>query len=590
MNSCLLLLVLLVMGAPHIYAQIIPSPGARINYTQVMFEYGKVKGADRYIVQLAEDTDGASFQHLLLEQIDSSTATMISGLQFGKKYLWRYAGLKGEQMPDWKGPYRFETAVDSLLSKNFLTLIVTKNDTALNSGGLIANDCTHSIIDRNGSLVWYLPKVNWHAAYVKKTFEIKPQIFDLRLTPGGTVTYLADAEPGEFDLDGNALWRAPYAGNPLEVNAESFNHDFKRLPNGHYMVLSNELWRILPDYYDTVAMKKKYPARQVINGKEYAGVEFGKVLEYDKKGNVVWSWNAESYFDKNALKPKKDSSGFNYEFRAHVNAFSVDQKNEFVYMGFRDISRVIKIDKRTCNVVNSWGDTLPSGEAKSFVPFHQQHDANVLKSGNIAVFNNNDYPGSDSFSSVIVFSQQPGKNGKIVWQFNCDFDSLDRHAGRNGGNADQLANGNFLVCMGNMNRIFEVTPDKKIVWAAVIKSAERSGDKFFHRLYRAHYISSLYPCYFTFQTGQDTVTEKALRFSVRIFNEGTDTDGYLVKAASTSGIYSRQINVAAISPGRSAAFEIKPDKFLHAGDKIMVNVSSKTNPDRVRRNLVVVIK
>lgn len=568
-------------------AQINPRQGAKINYTQVMLEGTNIKGANRYIFQLTEDTTSAPFNHLLLEQKDSSTATLINGLQFGKKYQWRYAALKEKQPLTWKGPYDFEIVGDSLLQYNLLNIKVTKNEAGSTTGGLILNDCSHSIIDRNGNTVWYLPKINWHMVLNKKNLSVRPQIFDMRLTPEGTITYLADSIAVECDLAANRLWKAPNDGKVSGGTVESYNHSFKRLPNGNYMVLGNEIWRKLPDYKDTAAIAKKYHNRKITDGKEYAQVEFPTLIEYDKKGKVVWSWSSESYFDKDALSPQKDTTRLGNELNAHVNSFSVDKKNEFVYVGFRNLGRIIKIEKKTGNVIDSWGDKSAASGAAKYVQIHQQHDANLLDDSTIAVFNNNDYPGADSFASVVIIKQQSTDGNYVAWKFNCDFDSLDKHAERNGGNVDELKNHNLLVCMGNMNRIFEVTRNKKIVWEATLIPNGRSGEMFFRRLYRAHYISSLYPCYFTFKTDEDTLTSPMAKVHLKIFNKGSESDSYEVHVMSGSGTFIKEFTTPSVAAGKSVQFEIKSDNPLVGKDLVEVSVVSKTNPNLDKRVMLV---
>ena len=579
---CLLCLI-------HCKAQIFPAPESKLNYTQVMFEYPGVKGAVGYIIQLAEDTANTTFDHFLVEQRDSATATLVTDLQFGKKYKWRYAGTKNGQPITWIGPYKFQVMADSLISSNLVGNLISTND-ASNAGGLIINDCTRTINDRTGKIVWYLDKVQWHVLFKKKNLELKPQLIDLRLTPSGTITYLADSIATETDLNGNKLWRAPNDGKVSGASTESYNHDFKRLSNGHYLVLGNELWRKLPHYRDTLATQKKYPNRKLMDGREYGQVEFGTVMEYDKNGKLVWSWNSQNYFDSDALSPRTGSAQPDFELKAHINAVSIDAKNEYAYIGFRNISRIVKVDKKTGRVVDSWGLKLPTGGAKNEVLLHQQHDANILEDGSLAVFNSNDYPGSDSFSRAVIFSTGTADDGKVLWSYDCNFESLDRHADRNGGNVDELKNGNLLVCMGNMNHIFEVTRNKKIVWENTIKPNGKVGDIYFHRLYRAHYISSLYPCYFVFKTMADEVPEKVSSFSLKIFNKGSESDSYLVKTYSMSGVFYKQVSTANVGANQSLMVDIKPDKFMAAGDKIEVVISSKTNPDFERKGEMMVVK
>ena len=618
----LLIFFACLTAALHCFSQVLPAPGAKLNYTQVMFDYKKVKGAPLYLVRVEEIEDSISpaDENCSFEQTDPATATLITGLEFGRKYRWQYAGIKPGQEPEWNGPYNFEITQDTLIDKNIMTLEVSVNDSTANAGGLIVNDCTHTIVDRNGKMVWYLTNINWKFNIPKATlqtdilptnrvsvnkpneagprFEVKPAIYDLRVTPFGTITCLEETNANPLDSMGNirpvernlncrVLWTPPKGGRVSGNMSEYYNHDFKHLPNGHYMVLGNENWRKIPAYHDTAAFKKKYPQTQYINGRLYGRVEFGTVIEYDKKGKVVWSWNGEHYFDSDALSPVFYNHKMDVRLMPHVNAFGTDRKNEFVYVGFRDISRIIKIEKATGKVVDSWGGkTLTAGNPQHAVLFHQQHDANILDNGNIAVFNNNDYPGHDSVPSAIVFSQQATDTGYVVWNYNFDLDKRTRRLSRTGGNVDVLKNGNYLVCLGNLDKMVELTPDKKIVWQAEIKPNRKRTFSYFHRLYRAHYISSLYPCYFCFQTDNDTVTKRSPKFNIRLFNKGSEPDAYNVKVSTATGQPLLQFSTDTLQPNRSDMIPFVAVKHLHGHQKLIVTVTSRTNPDFERRSSV----
>jgi hypothetical protein len=592
-NRLLAFFVCLIAGAGS-HAQILPKPGAKLNYTQVMFEYEKVKGAAQYLVQLAEDTPGATFDHYLIAQKDSSTASMISGLEFGKKYKWRYAGITGPGPLVWHGPYHFGIGEDTLLKLKLLDLNVTVNDTA-NTGGLIANDATHTITDRAGRPVWYVPDVKWYFILNKITTDVRdtdnkvrqldmdPRFTFLKLTPYGTITYMTNFRLVESDLDGNVLWQKYYCHAPSELGENAYNHAFMRMADGHYMTLGNEMLRHIPPYLNS-AGQKKYALKDTLGGIVYARVEFGTVLEYDKKGDLVWSWNSEDYFDRYG-----SADAASLELVAHINALSTDRNNEFVYVGFRDISRIIKIQKSTGRVIDSWGEPCPGGIGPMHtLDIHAQHNADILDDGTVLVFNNNNYPGTDSIPSVVIFSQGPGEDGKVVWKYAYYLDSATRRRDRLGGSAQQLRNGNILVCTGTANHIFEVTRDKKIVWQAVIQPNTISGYNYFFRLYSAYYVSSLYPCYFTFQTDKDTLTKASPQFSIRIFNNGSEDDAYDVKLSSASGAVVMEFPTGTIRHGRSVTIPIIPGLLLTGGDKIKITISSKTNPDLQRKSEVVI--
>src|ERR1700677_3139782 len=60
-------LFLLLLVSCFVCGQILPAPGAKLNYTQIMFEHPKVYGADEYIVQVDTDKNMDAFAHRVAE-------------------------------------------------------------------------------------------------------------------------------------------------------------------------------------------------------------------------------------------------------------------------------------------------------------------------------------------------------------------------------------------------------------------------------------------------------------------------------------------------------------------------------------------
>lgn len=92
------------------FSEIIPRPGSRLNYTQIMFEHDKVRGADEYVIEVFHGNEGQNPGYLAASHKDSSLATIIGGLEFGNRYQWRFAGLSKGKNLGWNGPYNFDSA------------------------------------------------------------------------------------------------------------------------------------------------------------------------------------------------------------------------------------------------------------------------------------------------------------------------------------------------------------------------------------------------------------------------------------------------------------------------------------------------
>ena len=537
-----------------------PKPGAKLSYTQIMFEHAQVTGAEKYLLEVALDDSSNSFAHPIFKLVDSSLAGMLGNFEFGKKYIWRYTGLHNNTQLGWQGPYNFEILKNNCVDKNQYRVNVHKNDHGANTGSLIMLDMARCI-DRNGNFVWFLSDLADVGSNAATFFTPPMSIEDLRITPFGTITLINGVSPEEYDLAGNLLWRAPEHNDfdePVDNKPRIFayHHCFKRLNNGNYMVLDqNTFFRT--DLTDHKAM-----------------VAYEIIKEFNPAGNVVWSWSSKNYFNKEELKAMvldvPDPFLNNRLAGGHMNAFDVDEKNGFVYAGFRNISRVIKIDKKSGAVVCVWGDSMSyHGAPNGYGFFSKQHGATLLHDGSIAVFNNNvpvakTATENDRVSEIVIFTQPTDSaNSRITFKYDCSFPAT-RNLSKTGGNVDELENGNLLVCMGETNRIFEITRNKKIVWSATIEKNENFDSTWRNfAVYRAHYTSSLYPCYFTVQT---TGT------GIKIFNDGSEDDSYQISVSSATGNYKKPIATSQLHTKKSVIINIP------GADDTVVTITSKTNP------------
>ena len=420
--------LLVLVNAYFLKAQINPPSGSKLNYTQVMFEYKQIKNADQYIVEVAVDDNTGSFKKELIQQTDNSTATIISNLKFGNKYIWRYAGIVAGTQTSWSEPYKFETLIDTTIKLDKLHMRILKNDTTQNSKGLITIGCAKVIIDRNGNPVWYLPKLN-NSIFIKRA-----GIHDIRVSDAGTLLFLSNNEKRssayECNLNGSVLWQAPNNGKVSQDSSEYYNHELRRLKNHNYMLIGAKYtWRLVPQEVNL--------ARYNIENVDTTGkgrkvrILFNTIIEYDNKKDVVWSWNSANYLsDKDLFAPMSSTNNPRRDMPAraeifgHMNAFDIDTAGEFIYAGFRDISRIIKIQKSTGKVINSWGLKMPSGDAVDGNDFFRnQHDLNLLPNGNICVFDNNDMWNKNISSRAVEFSQPKNKPSEIKWTFDCKIDS-----------------------------------------------------------------------------------------------------------------------------------------------------------------------
>jgi len=299
---------------------VLPQAGAKLNYTQIMFEHPQVAGAEQYVVEIAADDGSNSFNHPLFTQTDSSTAIMFSNFEFGKKYIWRYAGLHHNSGLGWQGPYNFEILDNPCVDKNQYRVRVLQNNQVANTGGLMMLDMARCI-DRNGNFVWFLPSQSTAPVNPNGFFTTPMAIEDLRLTPFGTVALLNSGAAEERDLTGKLLWQAPVPANQQNaLKPNGYHHCFKRLSNGNYMVLDQK-----------TITNPALPGQNAVLAYEI-------IKEFNPAGNLVWSWSSQNYFNDDELRAmeanKPDPFLNNRTAGGHMNSFDVDEKKRFCLCRF----------------------------------------------------------------------------------------------------------------------------------------------------------------------------------------------------------------------------------------------------------------
>jgi outer membrane protein assembly factor BamB len=238
----------------------------------------------------------------------------------------------------------------------------------------------------------------------------------------------------EIDWDGNIVWKHedPY-----------MHHDFFRMDNGNTMLNRHVL---LPE--DRAARVKGG-----ILGTELEGGMWGNAFrEITPDGKVVWEWLGYEHMDPAIdipcpLCPRT--------IWGYINSLFILPEGDIV-ASFRHLNTIAIIDKRTGAITWRWGAPYELGH---------QHNPTVLPNGNILVFDNGYHRRTSSEIAMIDYSrvvEVDPKTGDIEWEYK-DENVQNFYSGICS-SAERLPNGNTLICESAKGRIFEVTPDKEIVW------------------------------------------------------------------------------------------------------------------------------
>src|SRR3989344_338217 len=311
------------------------------------------------------------------------------------------------------------------------------------------------------------------------TWEIPyPALYSILKKNGNLVVSLITPEnrtkPGktgiiqELDWDSKGLWE--YKNNDM-------HHDFDVLPNGNIAVSVNE---IVPK---DIAFKVQ---GGMIGSDSSNGMISDAILEINKEGKVVWEWHSYQHLDPvmDSLGPLTPRSNW-----THANSLRFVEKDpitgqEGFLISIRHINTVALINKKDGSFI--WRSP------KGLLAY--QHDATLLANGNILIFDNGMF--REPLPTVIqgsrVLEVNP-KNNEVVWRFDGG-DSGSRKisflAPITSG-AQRLPNGNTLIMHGPAGHLFEVTPNKEIVWDMISPyQIEKEGLWLNNSIFKARRYSS----------------------------------------------------------------------------------------------------
>jgi len=566
-------LLLFFLTSKPFFAQS-PKNKAILHYNTVYFEDSLIKTANSYKLSLA--LDSLFLQPVLF--LDSNTKKLpafhVNNLKWGTSYYWRINAYNNGKIEKQGEIHKFSIMNIRTSYMDTLRLKVIKNLKEKNNGGFIAFDNCRTIFDREGNPVWTLP-------LIKDVSEFNIGIRDLKLTKDNTFTFLGPKTPFEIDFEGNILWKGV---KPLVIGKDTikYHHDFKKDKYGNYWVLGNKIvYRKILKKLDDNILKDEDKILITDTG-VYRGTEVGLLMKFNKNNQLLWMWDANSYLKDEDLNYKLTGNGFP-TLSSHMNAFSFNEKLDEVCIGFRDISRIVKINVKTGKVISSYGEMYPSGDAKlANNAFSSQHDCFINKENNIFILNNNTL--NKEPSSVIELYGNHLKNRSVLWRFNLKFDELTNGKSEKGGNVTELKNGNLLVCAGALNRTFEVTRKNEIVWDAFIQhkiNKDTSWANF--PQYRCSFVAKL-PIYrfIPITKKSETKNNKVKKIQIIVHNTGNSDDSYVLKVLDKNDKVILQKLTKQIKVNENYTKELKLPKELKNDSICKISIRSNSTLNNIK--------
>jgi hypothetical protein len=308
----------------------------------------------------------------------------------------------------------------------------------------------------------------------------------------------------EFAWNGELVWDYTYVTDKMIPH-----HDFLKLPNGNVLLVIKE---------------KKTPEEAIAAGRIPSSVPNGTIdpdalIELRPTGKttaeVVWEWHlwdhliqdvdpARANYGDVAARPERMDINFGVNPGqrgspdwAHVNAVAYNPELDQIAISLRSFNEIFVLDHSTTtkaaagstggksgkggDILYRWGNprAYRRGTAEDQRSFGQHNVHWIAKglpgAGNLLIFNNGDTRTGERFSTVDEFVPPVDANGRYTLEAGKKYgpeQALWTYAAPNRADfysnyisgAQRLPNGNTLICAGATGMVFEVTPQKQVVW------------------------------------------------------------------------------------------------------------------------------
>ena len=257
----------------------------------------------------------------------------------------------------------------------------------------------------------------------------------------------------------------------------------------------------------------------------------------------------------------------------HSNALWFDSEESAIYLSSRHLSRIIKIDYPSGDIIWQMGSNMPSEDVDCGhdLNFSFQHSLQLLDNGNILILDNGnnseqiyetEYPTTRALE-IAITETDSGCETEIVWEYSLSEDLF----GFASGNVQKLDNGNYLITtVGGGATSLEIkstgSNSGDIVWQGNYNLALPLG-----AIYRAHRIAGLHPIAFSATTYLETPSY------FRLWNDGEIDETFSVDFNNNTENYTiasgNYVNIA-LDYGENN-IEITPIHRLDLGKDFIFN-------------------
>ena len=336
------------------------------------------------------------------------------------------------------------------------------------------------------------------------------------------------------DYDGNVVWEYDHGEFCEDEGHEPRwmlrqHHDFQI--EGNPVGYHSPALESKPDFNKVLILCHRDVLKERISPQL---LEDDRIIEIDRSGNELWSWNCADHFNefgfteiqKNSIyrNPNTVESGPHGQGDLfHINTASYVGPNKWfdqgderfnpenIIMGSREACIIFIVSHKTKKIVWQIGpDYSSSKQLRRIGAIIGSHNAHIIPKGlpgegNLLLFDNGGWAGYGLPDQVSKTGNLVSRRDysrvleidpitlDVVWEFNPS--KMGYKAPFNAhffysplvSNAQRLPNGNTMITEGVNGRIFEVTPDDEVVWDYISPYFDASGNNMIYRAYRIPY-------------------------------------------------------------------------------------------------------
>lgn len=522
-----------------------PENNTQLNYVHVPFQWAVTNNASHYVLTIFD----ANKKKIHQEKCLTNVALIKDKFNWGNEYKWQVTSFNKTKEISKTQLFQFKINENKLLFNSKVQFNILSADKKLHNNDLLFIENIGALIDRSGKIVWYLNK-DESITLDEKSYR------SMQMSPEGNITFLTNSGCYEVNLDGKILWQAPNRSVFHSEGYEQYHHHFAKTHLGTYMCASYD-YQQMPHPKDTTKM---------------VNVRFNTLIEYDQLGNYLWSWNEKDHVDKKVLFA--GSTGEEADWAGtHMNGFVQDVKNNAIFISCRNSSQVFAINYLTGKILYTWSGKPGKFNQPKFA-FYDQHGPAITANGDLLIYNNNIRNDAKKiYYPTIQLVENPfNKKGNLIWEYECTWNKKPEGIQTKEGFVSELSNGNFLVCIGGTERIFEVNKQGKIVWDCSFEKSMSDDVKKMTAFsnYRAYSASTLHPVFFGIQS--QTIKNQ---HQITISNLGNN-DSYTIVVKTADGVSEiKRIKVPTIANGKNKTISLP--NLINGYNKFLIEIISDKN-------------